>query len=115
MAQVVLNTEHGWMIRCQVCGHHYFPKDRIANKSQWSFNGNMERPTFTPSMNEHQNPPGPTHNPELPTRRCHYIVTDGRIAYCGDCTHELAGQTLDLIPFSDAEVRMAEVRMQEVA
>lgn len=39
---------------------------------------------------------------------CHYIVTNGRVAYCGDSTHEMAGQTIDmpdLPPFlSDGDV-----------
>jgi hypothetical protein len=29
-------------------------------------------------------------------------VTDGRIQFLGDCTHALAGQTVDLLPFDDA-------------
>ena len=28
---------------------------------------------------------------------CHTFVTDGRIQYLGDCTHALAGQTVDMI------------------
>jgi hypothetical protein len=27
---------------------------------------------------------------------CHSFVTDGRIQFLEDCTHELAGQTVDL-------------------
>jgi hypothetical protein len=27
---------------------------------------------------------------------CHTFVTDGQIQYLGDCTHALAGQTVDL-------------------
>lgn len=27
---------------------------------------------------------------------CHSFVTDGRIQFLGDCTHALAGQTVDL-------------------
>ena len=27
---------------------------------------------------------------------CHTFVTDGRIQFLGDCTHALAGQTVDL-------------------
>jgi hypothetical protein len=29
-------------------------------------------------------------------RVCHSFVTDGRIQFLSDCTHELAGQTVDL-------------------
>ena len=28
---------------------------------------------------------------------CHSFVTDGKIQFLGDCTHELAGQTVELI------------------
>ncbi len=28
--------------------------------------------------------------------RCHTFITDGRIQFLGDCSHKLAGQTVDL-------------------
>jgi hypothetical protein len=27
---------------------------------------------------------------------CHYFIRDGKIEFCGDCPHELAGQTVPL-------------------
>jgi hypothetical protein len=33
---------------------------------------------------------------ERKTFVCHSFVTDGRIQYLGDCTHAMAGQTVDL-------------------
>ena len=30
--------------------------------------------------------------------RCHIFIRDGRIQYLNDCTHALAGQTVDMIP-----------------
>jgi len=32
---------------------------------------------------------------------CHSFVTDGRIQFLGDCTHTLAGQTVDLPDWTD--------------
>jgi len=32
---------------------------------------------------------------------CHSFVTDGRIQFLGDCTHNLAGQTVDLPEITD--------------
>jgi hypothetical protein len=32
-------------------------------------------------------------------RVCHSFVVDGRIQFLGDCTHHLAGQTVDLPPW----------------
>ncbi len=91
----VKETETGWMIRCPACNWHEFPKVGKPGAS-WTFNGDRERPTFTPSMNELINGPGEHHRPDVPTRRCHFIVTDGQIQFCGDCTHELNGKTMPL-------------------
>jgi hypothetical protein len=54
----------------------------------WQFNGDVEKPTFTPSLLAFNSPP--------PNGRCHSFVKDGRIQFLGDCTHELKGQTVDL-------------------
>lgn len=104
MDATVIETKTGWMIRCRACNWHEFPKVGKPGAS-WTFDGDMEHPTFTPSMNELVNGPGEHHNAELPTRRCHFIVTRGQINYCGDCTHDLAGQSvpLDVWPETDIE------------
>jgi hypothetical protein len=54
----------------------------------WTFNGSFERPTFTPSVLV-------TRGGD-PAYRCHSYVTDGRIAFLSDCSHALAGRTVDL-------------------
>lgn len=48
----------------------------------WRFSGDEQAPTFEPSINI--------------VGQCHYFVRAGRIEYCGDSKHELAGQTVDL-------------------
>jgi hypothetical protein len=80
----------------------------------WTWNGDAERPTFTPSVlvlsghfaPGHQQPPAPcwcSYNAEHPGNpapfrcyRCHSFVTDGQIQFLSDCTHALAGQTVPL-------------------
>lgn len=57
----------------------------------WGFNGSTERPTLTPSVLVRQR-----WGNETQDRVCHSFVTDGRIQYLSDCTHALAGQTVDL-------------------
>lgn len=54
---------------------------------RWTFNGDVERPTFSPSVLCSWPP-----NPD----RCHSFVRDGRIEFLSDCTHSLAGQMVDL-------------------
>jgi hypothetical protein len=78
--------EHGgWIVECPACGYgHLFDK-------RWTFSGDVERPTFAPSMLVHENPMA---NPPGP--RCHSFVRNGRIEFLSDCTHTMAGQTVDL-------------------
>lgn len=73
----------------------------------WTWNGRLDLPTFTPSVLIRGNQWPEDEYPEyhkaahasVPTGGetvCHTFVTDGRIQYLGDCTHSLAGQTVDL-------------------
>ncbi len=80
----------GHMIFCPACqcGH-------LFHAGRWTFNGDVERPTFSPSMLSNGNPQA--HNPTVP--RCHSFVTDGRIQFLSDCTHDMKGQTVDLPDF----------------
>ena len=69
-----------WLIDCPGCGmSHLFDK-------RWSFNGDTERPTFRPSMLARW----PENNV------CHSFVTDGKINFLNDCTHDLKGKTVEL-------------------
>jgi hypothetical protein len=56
---------------------------------RWTFNGDLVRPTFEPSLlvNQHE-----------PKARCHSFVRGGQIQFLGDCFHELRGQTVPLGP-----------------
>lgn len=63
---------------------------------RWGYNGNAESPTFTPSVLVRYN-----WGPEQKAVICHSFVTDGRVQFLTDCTHELAGQTVDLIEWED--------------
>jgi hypothetical protein len=74
------------------CGHRVFVSEGDRPRPVWGYNGNPERPTLTPSVLVNGNVPiNPPH-----THRCHSFVIDGKIQFLGDCTHALAGQTVDL-------------------
>lgn len=60
----------------------------------WGWNGNVELPTLSPSL--HLTVAG-----EAP-RVCHSFIRDGRIEFLADCTHGLAGHTVDLPPWSSS-------------
>ncbi|WP_284090496.1 DUF6527 family protein [Acinetobacter pittii] len=81
-----------YMFKCPGCKYlHPFHVKAGAhhNGSIWNFNGDVEKPTFTPSLlvNDH-----------YPESRCHFFLTDGKIQFLSDCHHELAGQTVDMVP-----------------
>lgn len=73
----------------------------------WGFNGDLERPTFTPSVlvgGVQWDPSYSFHSPnhDVPPgerKVCHSFVNDGRIQFLTDSTHHLAGQTVDLPPW----------------
>lgn len=84
---------------CKGCGVPHIINVGGNSGPQWGFNGNYERPTFTPSVKVSwpANQDASEEFKEWRTERiCHSFVTDGRIQYLGDCTHMLAGQTVDL-------------------
>ncbi len=57
----------------------------------WTFNGNFEKPTITPSiLTKGYNAE------EKISYTCHSFVTDGKIKFLSDCTHKLKDQTVDL-------------------
>lgn len=75
----------------------------------WSFNGNLESPSFTPSFSHsgvqriYQNGVWTGEwirdlNGNLVNYVCHYVVTDGMLNFCGDCTHPLSGK---IVPIPD--------------
>lgn len=78
---------------CQGCNHAhtYYVQGGHHN---WTFDGNIESPTFTPSMRMFRKRTG--EDTELTI--CHYFLTNGEIQFLSDCLHKFAGQTLPLEP-----------------
>lgn len=58
------------------------------NQAVWTFNGDLEKPTFSPSYL--------TGTKNFTERRCHSYIKDGMIEFLSDCWHPLAGQTVEL-------------------
>jgi hypothetical protein len=80
------------------CGH------QIDTKI-WSFNNDFEKPTIRASVlvKRIRNITDEEHaricngeKLDFPKIICHSFVTDGKIQFLDDCTHELKGQTIDL-------------------
>ena len=53
---------------------------------QWKWNGDTEKPTLQPSMLTCDG-----------MHTCHSFVIDGVVQFLSDCTHELRGQSVELL------------------
>ncbi|MDY7565772.1 DUF6527 family protein [Pseudomonas sp. RTC3] len=99
------SADYGLMFWCPGCDGAHRIQHGAGSGPRWGWNGNAEKPTFTPSIlvSYPANPDAGEEFKEWRTARiCHSFVTDGRIQFLGDCTHGLAGQTVD-IPDWDEE------------
>ena len=67
-------------------------KEHSMTCATWKFNGNNDKPSFTPSYLLRWIK---TVGDEV-IAVCHLYVKDGNIEYLGDCTHHMAGQTVPL-------------------
>lgn len=97
-----------WLVFCPgcQCGHMFYVDEAFARRHLhprvrdnahvkppvWGFNGDAEHPTFKGSMlvNQHD-----------PKRRCHSVVTNGKIRFLNDCFHGLRNQTVELPDYTD--------------
>lgn len=105
---------------CPGCQQSHFipvvPQNNPGNA--WGYNGNPAAPTFTPSILVRSGHYVPGHDGGdcwCKTKDidgedwgfgcgvCHSYVTDGHIQFLGDCTHELAGQTVPIPQWSTRE------------
>jgi hypothetical protein len=80
----IVYHEH-WCPGCDAM-HLIAVETPFSNGAQWTWDGNAELPTFSPSVNVG---PGTAF-------QCHYFIRAGKIEFCNDCHHALAGQTIDL-------------------
>lgn len=101
-------AEHGYYLHwCPGCNeaHAIAVENPAWNGAQWSFDGNLDAPTFQPSVNVRWGKFAvPTFVDEEPgdSGVCHYFISAGRILFCADSTHPLAGQTVPLPEWPDA-------------
>lgn len=81
VSAVLRRAERGFWHWCPGCKFmHPLPDG-------WTFDGNLDAPTFTPSFKHTWPPTG---------KICHYFLTAGQLQFCTDSTHALAGQTVAL-------------------
>lgn len=103
---------YGVLIHCPGCGDDHVLPTTAGHGAQWSWNGDLARPTFNPSLlvrsghyARHHEPGDSCWCTYVPANgkpspfscyTCHSFIRGGRIQFLSDCTHALAGQTVDL-------------------
>lgn len=89
-------TRIGYLFKCPGCGERHPIATERPNEvgARWSFNGDQERPAFSPSVLLSYDDQSTYPVPHIVV--CHSFVREGRIEFLPDCTHALAGQTVDL-------------------
>lgn len=79
------NTVIAWCPGCKQ--PHPFDLNR------WSFDGNLESPTFSPSLLCNANVDE--------AHRCHSFVRNGNWEFLPDCWHELKNTTTPMVPINE--------------
>jgi len=79
----------GYAFHCPGCDHAhvYYTSGPVV----WSFDGNMETPTFSPSLLNRC----PDHT-DPKQRLCHLTLASGMLHFYPDCSHDLAGRVVEL-------------------
>lgn len=108
-----------YSFKCPGCGDtHSIPThkdDLMFAPHKWKFNGDVNKPTFSPSLLVRSGHYAPqyigdscwcTYNSKMKAEGkepvdascyiCHSFIKEGRIQFLNDCTHSLAGQTVEL-------------------
>lgn len=97
---------YGYQFKCPGCawGGHLLPVGEGDGqpRPRWTFNGDLESPTFDPSiLGKHEEWQGDLVPPKVHV--CHSFVRNGMIQFLDDCTHALAGKTVPLPDITDED------------
>jgi hypothetical protein len=107
--------------KCPGCGdrHTLGVRDNRLEGPKWHWNGSVDKPTLKPSIDatsghyckhyvkgtgcwctyrREDGEPSP-----FSCCKCHSFVTDGKIRFLEDSTHAMAGQTVDLPPYTEED------------
>ena len=85
-------TKGVYQFYCPGCKEmHNIWTDKADGVDPWGFNGDVNNPTFTPSFKVL------SYKGHDISGVCHSFIRNGKIEYLSDCTHELAGKTIDMV------------------
>lgn len=79
-----------YTFKCPACKNAHYVNTNPEFGIVWQFNRDLAKPTVSPSI--FVNASGT--NSTVP--KCHSFIKEGKIQFLNDCTHDLAGKTIDL-------------------
>jgi hypothetical protein len=108
----VVSTIGQYIFYCPGCNvyHCVWTANEGYPHPVWDYNGDVERPTISPSLlvrwrhpkgYSNENPAPIGYDGPIVDEICHMFIKDGMIQYLSDCTHELAGKTIELPELDD--------------
>jgi len=121
LSKILRDTvSNGLAFWCPGCDRMHMVRIGEGPGPRWTYNGDAERPTFSPSIlvkgrqmtaKGHADfrewlASGRAYTPpefESVDLICHSFVCDGQIQFLGDCTHALAGQTVPIPIWPDED------------
>lgn len=83
-----------YVFHCPGCKSSHPYEVGAPNGTGWTWNGSMEKPTFSPSLLVWAS---------RPEARCHLYMVDGQIRFQPDCYHELAGKTVEAPDWDESD------------
>lgn len=115
LPHAIRKTTTGFIWWCPGCKVTHSINVGGTTGPQWTWNNDADRPTFRPSVDAKGIRQDMSADEEAAYDRdcktlshdqllahpvygihCHTFITDGQIQFLGDCTHNLANQTVDL-------------------
>ena len=102
VSAILRKTATGYCWWCPGCQECHAVNTENEQRPFWLFNGDVERPTFSPSV-RHFIPARPAREGRAErheTTFCHYFVESGQIRFLNDCDHALKGQTVPMVDLS---------------
>jgi len=75
-----------YLVECPGCRGLHALNVYNRNKPIWTFNGDKDKPSFSPSIRA-------THAGKI----CHSFIKDGNWQFLSDSTHRLSGKTVPMI------------------
>lgn len=84
----------GFSFYCPGCKTHHYIQTHKDFTPCWDFNGDVEKPTVSPSVLVRGGSKGNDHV-------CHSFIKDGLIQFLSDCSHSLRNQTVEIPDFDE--------------